>query len=468
MISPNSYYLKTVTGSDTPITLYPTWDSSFNKNKTKVFTRAQGGQLNSYLVKGQFDSINLPIMHINSSGAFTINTWWENQTELEFRIAGVEDTYNYFCKVANTNKPFSVFEKGNINLNNGVLYLRTTWDERALIGAVTNNNLYDFGTQCTDVWDLIELDNGRILAGVRHSGGNSPVWYSDDDGDSWTSVDVGGSVTIDDVYCFADLGDGNAVCGTEPTASNYLAYISDDYGGTWVKCTTSFTSIEYFRSMCLLDSGRILGGGSGTNSARMWYSDDGGDTWTQAGAFSTTTDEVQCIIDLGDGVVLCGISGSGSSEGEVHKSEDYGLTWIKVLDPGIEWCPCLVDLNNGVILAGFSQSSSGSASKLYRSVDNGDTWTEISPFDNTWYGIDCFLRLNNGAVLCGLHGYPGPGAIALSMDKGLTWEKAVDVVQSPYPIYSVRCMLYRGNGQKRVIFGTGTSTSAGDVWEVLF
>ncbi len=104
------------------------------------------------------------------------------------------------------------------------------------------------------MFGLTELSNGRLLVG--HGGQKNTLYYSDNKGDSWTSVSPANSGLGQQVYpegyyvpfepCFIECGNGRVVCYARASMNAYASYpnyysakeaavysISEDYGNTW-------------------------------------------------------------------------------------------------------------------------------------------------------------------------------------------------------------------------------------------
>lgn len=135
----------------------------------------------------------------------------------------------------------------------------------------------------------------------------------------------------------------------------------------------------------------------GTAGGGLWKTIDGGDTW------STSTDDLPtlavgavCVLAWDPDIVLMG-TGEGTGVGYVPAGKGmFGNGLLKSTDGGGTWSPTSLDYSipsnhgfsviednpaTGTILAGASDG-------LWRSTDDGDTWTEVLPtgnfFDVKW------------------------------------------------------------------------------------
>jgi photosystem II stability/assembly factor-like uncharacterized protein len=113
-----------------------------------------------------------------------------------------------------------------------------------------------------------------------------------------------------------------------------------------------------------------------------------------------------------DGTVICGTS----NVGKIYRSVDYGENWSEVTDTVETIIASVSTFNNGVVLAGSS-----SEGKIYRSVDYGENWYEVE--DTTETVIYSLATFSNGVALAGSS--PG-GKIFRSVDYGLNWSEVED------------------------------------------
>nr|WP_224484324.1 glycosyl hydrolase [Robertkochia sp. 3YJGBD-33] len=124
----------------------------------------------------------------------------------------------------------------------------------------------------------------------------------------------------------------------------------------------------------------------------IWKTVDGGKTWEQKGL--TSSRHIPRIVIHPDNpdIVFAGVMGNiykGTEDRGIYKSTDGGNTWTKKLfvndQAGV--VDLQMDPNNPRVLYAstwrvqrtpYSLSSGGEGSALWKSTDNGETWTEIS------------------------------------------------------------------------------------------
>lgn len=195
----------------------------------------------------------------------------------------------------------------------------------------------------------------------------------------------------------------------------------------------------------------------------VYKSNDGGETWAHMGLEATKHVARVLIHPRDPDVVYVAAVGDlwgPNAERGVYKSTDAGETWENVL---------FIDENTGAIdlamdpgdpntlfaamyqrrRTGFGFNGGGPGSGLYRTVDGGQEWTELTDGlpegDKGRIGVDVFRQ--NGNIVYALveadartagQGFGGgggssEGGIFRSNDRGTTWEKMSDT--NPRPMY---------------------------------
>lgn len=202
--------------------------------------------------------------------------------------------------------------------------------------------------------------SGRISA-IDATAGDVPVIYvGTASGGLWKSKD--GGVGFEAIF-----DEHNQSIGAVKVDANKPEHIWVGTGESWVRNTVS------------------VGDG-------VYLSEDSGDKWTHLGL--TKTERIAAIevsSQSSDTVFVCatGALWSDASERGVYRTTDKGTNWEKVLYINeTTGCSDLVmDPNNpNIIYAGMWQfrrypdyfTSGGEDSGLYRSIDGGDSWQELS------------------------------------------------------------------------------------------
>lgn len=182
---------------------------------------------------------------------------------------------------------------------------------------------------------------------------------------------------------------GGGVWKTTDGGSNWKNITDKYFGGTIgsVAVAPSDESIIYVGEGENTMRGNVAEGLGG-----MWRSTDGGRTWNNLG-LKDGRHITRIIIDPKDpNIVLVGVMGhlfGPNEERGVYKTTDGGKTWKRTLYANNQTgCSDLVSEpgNPSVLYAGmwhvirtpYSMESGGDGSGIYKSIDGGDTWKNIS------------------------------------------------------------------------------------------
>jgi photosystem II stability/assembly factor-like uncharacterized protein len=279
-------------------------------------------------------------------------------------------------------------------------------------------------------WQIVPRPpNGNELAGFAVTSSNPPTLYyapgsdfiysSSDDGQTWTQLTSGPtSVSL----IFTDPKQPAVVfaygTGSEGSASLFK---SVDGGSSW----TAFQDApipEDENSLVVdpTDSSRLYVGGSGG----VFRSADGGKSWSKSANGFTQIDLTpfaqSIVVDPLNPKVLMTLATSGNSPSGLFKSVDSGETWTQVGDLAqtVPNCLALDPLDDDIIYVGTSLDG------VLRSIDGGHTW---SPYDaglanalvgnmsTARYGRHTVTVLNDGSALIAGGDDAGGGSGSISL-----------------------------------------------------
>ena len=218
---------------------------------------------------------------------------------------------------------------------------------------------------------LVEGNNGRIV-GV--ASGNSGVFYTDDDGQTFTQPSHLGDNFKD--ICF----NGSYYVAVGP---NSIIYSSD--GHTWYSANVPSNLSQIKSCAAAPNNGRIVicGQASSSSASPYAYSDNGGQTWSSSNRSSQSSGYTQTIY-----VVKYG--------GGKFVTLEMNGSWSEYSSDGINWS---YNNNRGVYLRGrginYSDDQSrwlmigtGNGDTIYAySSSNGSSWSEEDYLGNDEFRV---------------------------------------------------------------------------------
>ena len=251
---------------------------------------------------------------------------------------------------------------------------------------------------------VIELSNGDVIAGGAYSGAaGSPVFKSEDSGDTWSAVGAsffGDGDFINDLIVLEN--------GTILAATNDKIAESTDGGENWSNNTTDFGGWRIYQS----DNDDVYV----IVSEAVYRSTNNGDTWSDISPDpgSLPGGSARAILRTEGGSLLF-VGG----QGVILRSTDNGSTWSSIDvsdDIGNTTLRCLYQdsSSQGVIASGSSQSGAS----VLRSEDDGETWTLVVSPDNSMTTIARCLRVGFDRTL--YFGIAGR-AVAYALNTGDRW-----------------------------------------------
>ncbi|WGK70317.1 kelch repeat-containing protein [Candidatus Haliotispira prima] len=241
----------------------------------------------------------------------------------------------------------------------------------------------------------VGLNNDLFIIG-GHLGGSATdeVWRSSDKGLTWASVASGARFSAAPKIPALALNGSIFVIGSgNGLNAKNTVWESSDRGVTWTSVATGtvssrFTARGSHAAVVLNNKIFVIGGRLASNDAEnneVWKSADEGLTWmevTSTGTKFTGRYNHAAVVLNSDIFVIGGETGSSSFSDEVWKSADEGLTWTEVTSTGTKFTSrynhAALVLNNDIFVIGGETGSSSFSDEVWKSSDEGLTWTEIN------------------------------------------------------------------------------------------
>ena len=273
-----------------------------------------------------------------------------------------------------------------------------------------------------------------LFAGTEGAG----IFRSTDGGYSWTPVNTGLHYEpgggFAGVTALGQKGD-TLYAGTRRTL-----YASTDGGNTWHR-VSNFQEHESIIGIVVIGD-RIYVGASDTG---VWYSEDDGDSWlrvkdgfgpmalrelssigttlvagARGGVFRKRVNEDELLAAINDDFIGHQVGSFAAMEdllyvgtigrAELLKSNDEGDSWVPITSKEMQHTVEALSVYGATLYAGTYGSG------VFRSDDNGDTWTAVNDglTDRT---VSTLLAVNEDTVFAGT----AEGGIFRTMDGGDAW-----------------------------------------------
>jgi len=238
-------------------------------------------------------------------------------------------------------------------------------------------------------------DGSIILMGGRDKSGRlNDVWQSTDNGVTWTQQTASAEWSGRERHASVAMPDGSIILmgGCDNSGGSYTAsgrlndiWRSTDKGVTWSQQTANARWSGRFdhSSVAMSDGSIILMGGYGDKSGNsvgvlndVWWSPDSGVTWSQQ-TVNAGWSKVRASVAMPDGSIIL----MGDHLNDVWRSTGKGVTWTQQT-ASAEWSRrdghASVAMPDGsiILMGGYDLGYNGYMNDVWRSTDNGVTWTE--------------------------------------------------------------------------------------------
>jgi len=310
--------------------------------------------------------------------------WVESGTSSQAEIEGLSENTTYYWQVRATNSLGTTYADGSETDD----WSFTTGEEFA-----------GLWTQLTDsaAWaarashaSVLLSDGSIVLMGGRASHRFNSVYRSTDNGVNWVQMADYAEWTARSGSSAVALPDDSIVLtgGTDGSRLNDV-WRSTDQGATWTELTAAAPWAERnnHTTVVLSDGSIVLMGGVGANYWQdVWRSTDQGATWTQqtaAAEWAARNNHTSVALSDDSIVLMGGFSGLSSGDwNDVWRSTDQGATWTQQT-AAAPWAgrsghTSVVLTDGSIVLMGGKVWGGVYWQDVWRSTDQGATWTQLT------------------------------------------------------------------------------------------
>lgn len=211
-----------------------------------------------------------------------------------------------------------------------------------------------------------------LVAQVATGGAQGKIAYTDDNGATWTTVNIGGAAAghgaVDSGALFA-LDQGHIWLAS---AEGYI-YFSSDGGGSWTAQTSAELTTEDFRAISFVDENYGMAVG---DADVVLFSSDGGTTW-EAGSATGGGGNLTSVAPSGNFWWV------GTSGGRAYYSRDDGTTWTQRRFTG-DAVGEVADIVFANDLIGYMiHNTAAPVGRILVTINGGWTWNPITTPTNT-------------------------------------------------------------------------------------
>ncbi|MFZ1706154.1 MAG: hypothetical protein WAT79_17545 [Saprospiraceae bacterium] len=191
-----------------------------------------------------------------------------------------------------------------------------------------------------------------------------------------------------------------------PASGSPAIYRSINGGTSWSVITSSLAT-TLFSSISFSPSGIMYIGASG-----VFKSANGGNSWTDVNSGLDAPRSIFCIKSLRNGSLFVG------TRAGIWRSLDNGVSW-QLKNNGVNHIHALqiMETADGKIL--FHAFNNVPKGAIYRSVNNGDSWTMVAA-----NGCDLYTKIvqHKTDTLWAINRFGGSTSLSYSINQGQTWQ----------------------------------------------
>ncbi|MBU0964715.1 hypothetical protein KKC06_06775, partial [Patescibacteria group bacterium] len=327
--------------------------------------------------------------------------------------------------------------------NNIISFLETSID--TLLVGIEGSHIYrstDAGVNWTDTSGLTDVGkvytllqdpfDSAIYAGTGYNG---DVFKSIDDGATWTNTAnlADSGIDASEIYALLSVSDGRILAGTTGANPHLGKIYETDNGGV------NWTVAGVFRNVAddanetptlvqsLLESpnGDLYAGTNNMGAARVYRSTDGGIKWIRT-AGTIFGNDVYSLLEASDNTIYAAISPFG----RIYETINQGATWTQTIWISSNDINSLIEDSNGYLYAAFGGVQGYRDHGVYKSTDNGNTWPPTAELTGSIYVNQLFESSDGITIYAATGVYSG---LYKTTDEGISWQ-SVSYLEDVSPI----------------------------------
>lgn len=255
------------------------------------------------------------------------------------------------------------WSKGDISNDGNTILMSASRLWLTLDGGSSWTEQRPWGANSNYTWNvtLVSSDGSRIIAGAQ----SQYIYYSSNNGTDWVKSNINGGLT--GVW---RQGSCSSTGQVVLIGDNSGVWISTDYGATFGSRLYPYGSSRTVNSVAVSGDGSLMVVGQGY----IYTSTDGGSSWTQRDPIGDSTlyqwQNIYCS-ETGQTIIV-------SNSFALYISTNYGSDWNQLVMPDN------IDAGGDEIsvasMSGVIYIYSVLLSRLYKSIDGGVSFTDISPY----------------------------------------------------------------------------------------
>ncbi len=245
------------------------------------------------------------------------------------------------------------------------------------------------------------IKNSNFFVGTNDGG----IFRSTDQGQSWEQFELINTDNGYDVNGIEYHSDNTIYASVHGYVTNKSLFVSTNSGNSWSHIGVGNNTQSGLTCLYIDQTDKIY---CGAFSKFFWTTNAGIQWVNQPCSFSWIKD----MVSNGNGIVLAATYGNG-----IYRSTNNGIGFIASGLPNQNVFSVEVD-NNGIFYAGADYG-------IYKSTDDGISWTQVTPSSIVGYVKDIKVTKNNIITAAG-------GGFYFSTDEGVTWESVPSGIENIY------------------------------------